>query len=77
MFVHIQIDKHDMSKFGLSVISFLNALELISWHISIAIVSTQLNGFNYCYIILIIPFNINHLFEHSGLYTHIAINTNY
>ena len=31
------------------VISFLNVLELICLHISIAIVSTQLNGFNYCY----------------------------
>ena len=28
-------------------------------------VGTQLNSFNYCYIVLIIQFNINHLCAHS------------
>ena len=32
----------------LQVISFLNELELIYLHTNIAIVSTQLNGLNYC-----------------------------
>ena len=50
------------------MISFLNVLELICIVvvISIVIVSTQLNGFNHCYLTLIILFNINHLFVHSG-----------
>ena len=46
----------------LSVISFLNEPELIHLHTRIAIVSTQLNGFNYCSQTPIIQFNINHLF---------------
>ena len=49
----------------MSVISFLNELELICLHTSIAIVFTQLNGFSYWYLTLIIPFDINHLFAHS------------
>ena len=32
---------------------------------SIAIVSTHSNGFNYCDLTLTIPFNINYLFAHS------------
>ena len=36
-------------------------------HISIAIVSTQLNGFYYCYLTLIIPFTANHLFANSEM----------
>ena len=44
------------------VISFLNELELIYLLTSIAIVSIQLNGFKYCYLTLIILFNINNLF---------------
>ena len=36
----------------------------IFWHTSNAIVSTQLNGFKYCYLTLIILFNINHLFAY-------------
>ena len=43
---------------SLLVISFLNELEQICLYIRIVIVSTQLNGFNYCYLILIILFNI-------------------
>ena len=39
--------------------------ELTCLHTSTAIFSTQLNGFNYCYLTLIILFNINHLFVHS------------
>ena len=34
---------------SLSVISFLNELKLICLHTNIATVSTQWNGFNYCY----------------------------
>ena len=36
-----------------------NELERICIHTSIAIVSTQLNGFNYCNLTFIILFNIN------------------
>ena len=42
-------------------------------HSSISIVSIQLNGFNYCYLTLIILFNINNLFVHSEVVTIIAI----
>ena len=38
-----------------------------------AIVSTQLNGFNYCYLTQIILFNINHLFADSEEVTSIVI----
>ena len=41
-----------------------------------AFVSTQLNGFSYCYLTLIISFMINHLFADSKVITSIAINTN-
>ena len=44
----------------MSVISFLNELELTYLHTSIAIVSARLNSFNYCYLTLIILFNIMH-----------------
>ena len=37
-----------MKNISLSIISFLDELELIHLHTSIAIVSTHLNGFNYC-----------------------------
>ena len=50
---------------SLLVISFLDELELICLYTSIAIVSTQLNGFSYCYLTLKILFNINHWFAHS------------
>ena len=40
---------------------------------STTIVSTQLNGFNYCYQTLIILFNINHLLAHNEVDTSIAI----
>ena len=63
---------------SLYVISFLNKLEPICLHTRIAIVSTWLNGFNYCYLTQIILFNINHLFAHSEVATSITIlNTNY
>ena len=45
----------------LSVISFLNKLELVCLNSNFAIVSTQLNGFNYCYVRLITLFNIINL----------------
>ena len=55
------------------VISFLNELELICLPINIAMISTQLNGFNYCYLTLIIIFNINHLFADSEVVLSIDI----
>ena len=55
-----------------SVISFLNELELICLHTCIAIVSRQLNGFNFDYQTIIL-FNINHLFVDSKVVTSIAI----
>ena len=42
-------------------------------HIIIAIVSTGLTGINYCYLTLIIQFNIYHLFVHSEVVTGSAI----
>ena len=42
-------------------------------HTSIDIVSTQLNGFTYAYLTLIILFNINYLFAESEVITSIAI----
>ena len=45
---------------SLLIISFLNELELISLHTSMAVVSIKLNAFNYCYLTQIILFNINH-----------------
>ena len=38
-----------------------------------AILSTQLDGFNYCYLTLIILFNIDHLFADSEVVTSIAV----
>ena len=49
--------------------SFVDGLEIICLHTSIAIVSTGSNGFNYCYLKLIILFNINHLFSHNEVIT--------
>ena len=46
----------------LSVILFLNDLQLIRLHTSIAIISSQLSDFNYCNLTLIIQFNITHSF---------------
>ena len=43
---------------------FLKELELICLHMSIAIISTKLNGCNYFYLTPIIVFSINHLFTH-------------
>ena len=40
-------------------------IELICLYTCIAIVSAQLNGFNYYYLILIILFNITYPFAHS------------
>ena len=58
---------------NLSVISFLNELDPICLHTSIAVVFTQLNGFNYCNLTLIIQFKINNLFIQSEVVTSIAI----
>ena len=47
------------------VISFLNELELICLHSSIAIVSLQLDGLNYYYLtVIILLFNTIHSFAH-------------
>ena len=58
---------------SLSVISFLNELELFCLHTSIVIASTQLKGFKYCYLSLIILFDINHLFADSEVVSSITI----
>ena len=58
---------------SLQVILFLIDLELICLHTSPAIVSTQLNSFNYCNVTQIFLFNINHLFAHSEVVSSIAI----
>ena len=47
---------------SLQVISFLNELQMICLYTNIAIVSAQLNDFNYCYLTQMILFNINNLF---------------
>ena len=58
----------------LLVILFLNELELIYLHSSIAIVSIQLNGFKYSNRTLIILFNINNLFADIEVVTSIVIS---
>ena len=60
---------------SLLVTPFLNQPELIWLHIIIwfqvflfntnSFIYKQLNSFKHCYIILIVQFIINHLFEHS------------
>ena len=65
-----------MYEIRLLEISFLNELELIFLYTSIADVSTQLNGFNYCDLTLIILFNNNHLFAHCEVVTNIANTLN-
>ena len=62
-----------MNVIPLQAISLLNELELICLHRSNAIVSMQLNSFNYCYRIIINLFNINHLFAHSEIVSRIDI----
>ena len=52
---------HTLKWLYMKVISFLKELELFL-HSRMAIVSTQLNGFKYFYINLIILFTIKHLF---------------
>ena len=42
-------------------------------HTSIVIVSTQLNGFIYCYLTLVTQFNMNYLFAHSEMVPSIAM----
>ena len=54
------------------VISFLNELELICLNSSIAVGSTLVNGFSYCYLTLIL-FDIKSLFADSEVVTSIAI----
>ena len=52
--------------------NFIFKWELICLHTSITIVSLQLNHFNYCYLALIILFNINHLFADNDVVISIA-----
>ena len=66
-----------MLEINLSIIQSLNELELICLHTSIAIVSTQLNGFNYCSQTLIILFNINHSFDTVKWLQVLLCNINY
>ena len=62
----------------LLVILFLNELELICLPTSITFVSTQLNGFNYCDLMLIFLFNINCLFaDRKKWFQVLLFNTNY
>ena len=72
-YIYIYIYIYDMSDISLSVISFLNELKIICLPTCIAIVSTYLNGFNYCYLILIILLIIDHLFAQNEVDTSIAI----
>ena len=63
-----------MSEISSSVILSLNELELICWRNSIAIVFTLLNGFNYCYLdLIILLIYINHLFAHSEILSSISV----
>ena len=61
----------------LLIISFINELELIWLHCSIAIVSTLLNGFNYYYLTVIIQFNIIHLLADSKWLQLLLFNPNH
>ena len=67
------IYRYDLQVKSLSAISFLNELNLFCWDPRIGFLSTQLNGFNYFYLTLIIWFNIKHLFAHIKVITSIAI----
>ena len=62
-----------MSETISSAISFLNDSQLSCLHSSIAIISIQLNGFNYCNLISIVLSNIKHLFAHRELGKSVAI----
>ena len=53
--------------------NFIFKCELICLYTSVVSVSTQLNDFNFCYLTLIILFNIDHLLAHSEVVTSIAI----
>ena len=57
---------------SLWVILILNEFESVGLYISIDIVCTQLNGFKYCWIALIIQFNISYLLAHSEVVLSIA-----
>ena len=58
---------------NLLVITFLNEVQLICFHTCIVIVSTMLNGFNYCDQVLIILFNMNNLFADNEVVISIAM----
>ena len=60
---------------SLKAILFLNELELMVS--SIVIVCTSFNSFTYCYLTLIILFNINYLFAHSEIVSSIANSNNF
>ena len=67
-----QLNGYNLSVNNLSVISFLNDLELICLHVNFAVVSTLLYSFNYCYLALIILFNVYHFFADSEVVTSIG-----
>ncbi len=46
---------------------------MVHLHSNLAFVSIQLNGFNYCYLTLIIQFDIDNLFADREVVTSIAI----
>ena len=55
------------------VFSFLNELELICMHTSMAIVSTQDNSFNYYFLGLIILFDVYPVLANYAGFTSIAL----
>ena len=54
-----------MEEINLSLTSFLNELELIWFHATISIVSTQWNGFKNCNLTFMILFNFDYLFTEA------------
>ena len=60
-------------KISLSVILFLNEVKPIYLHTNMAIASTQLIGFNYCNLPLIILLNIDYSFADNEVVTSVAI----
>ena len=62
-----------MLEISLSIISFLNELEVIYFHTNVASVSILSNDFDCCNLTLIILFNTNNLFAHRNVIKSIAI----
>ena len=64
---------YDLQVYSLKVTSFINGSEFICLPSTIAIVSTQSNGFIHCYLTLIILFNNQSLLTDSKVVTSIVI----